>query len=108
MGGELVIFKESSLFKVGYSFDGENVFYPVRECHSTIGCDMPGSVQLIDNRLVFAHSKSGVHMLVSTDNETEEAVKPLSANIGALLLAEDGLKAACSVDSGRYYSYNFV
>lgn len=103
MGGELMIFKESSIFKVGYSFDGEDVFYPVRECHSAIGCDMPGSVQLIDNRLVFAHSKTGVHMLVSTDNETENAVKPLSANIGALLLSEDGLQNACSVDSGRYY-----
>ena len=42
-------------------------------------------------------------MLVSTDNEVENAVKPLSANIGALLLAEEGLKNACSVDSGRYY-----
>jgi len=103
MGGELVIFKESSIFKLGYSFDGEDVFCPVRECHSAIGCDMPGSVQLIDNRLVFAHTKSGVQMLVSTDNEVEDAVKPLSANIGALLLAEDGLENACSVDSGRYY-----
>ncbi len=103
MGGELVIFKEKSIFKIGYSFDGEEVFYPVTECHSTIGCDMPGSVQLIDNRLVFANSKSGVHMLVSTDNETENAVKPLSANINALLLDEDKLAEACSVDSGRYY-----
>lgn len=103
MGGELVIFKENSIFTVGYSFDGEDVYYPVRECHSTIGCDMPGSVQLIDNRLVFAHSKSGVHMLISTDNEIENAVKPLSANIGSLLLGEEGLKDACSVDSGRYY-----
>ena len=103
MGGELVIFKESSIFKLAYSFDGEEVFYPVKECHSTIGCDMPGSVQLIDNRLVFANSKSGVHMLVSTDNESENAVKPLSANIGALLLGEERLSEACSVDSGRYY-----
>ncbi len=103
MGGELVIFKENSIFKLAYSFDGEEVFYPVKECHSTIGCDMPGSVQLIDNRLVFANSKSGVHMLVSTDNATENAVKPLSANIGALLLAEERLSEACSVDSGRYY-----
>ncbi len=103
MGGELVIFKENSIFKLGYSFDGEDVFYPVRECHSAIGCDMPGSVQLIDNRLVFANSRSGVHMLVSSDNESENAVKPLSANIGTLLLGENGLKDACSVDSGRYY-----
>ncbi len=103
MGGELVIFKESSIFTVGYSFDGQDAYYPVKECHSTIGCDMPGSVQLIDNRLVFAHSKKGVHMLVSTDNALENAVKPLSANIDALLLEEDSLAQACSADYGRYY-----
>lgn len=103
MGGELVIFKKRSIFSVGYAFDGEDVFYPVRECHSAMGCDMPGSVQLVDNRLVFAHSQSGVHMLISTSNEIENAVKPLSANIGRLLLSESGLKDACSVDFGRYY-----
>jgi hypothetical protein len=103
MGDELIIFKENSIFAVGYSFDGEEVYYPVRECHSTIGCDMPGSVQLIDNRLVFAHSKSGVHILVSTDNDLENIVKPISANVGPLLLKESGLKEACSCDYGRYY-----
>lgn len=103
MGGELVIFKQRSIFSVGYAFDGEDVFYPVRECHSAMGCDMPGSVQLIDNKLVFAHSQSGVHMLISTSNEIENAVKPLSANIGRLLLGENDLEGACSVDFGRYY-----
>ncbi|MFA5676531.1 MAG: hypothetical protein WDA65_08440, partial [Christensenellales bacterium] len=34
MGGELVIFKQSSIFALGYVFDGIDVFYPVRECHS--------------------------------------------------------------------------
>ena len=103
MGGELVIFKQSSIFSVGYIFDGQDVFYPVRECHPAMGCDMPGSVQLVDNCLVFAHSKSGVHMLISTDNQTDNAVKPLSANISRLLLSESGLHDACSADFGRYY-----
>lgn len=103
MGEQLILFKESSIFAMGYSFDGENVYYPVRECHNAIGCDMPGSVQLIDNRLVFAHSRSGVHMLVSADNALENIVKPLSANINSLLLREQNLKAACSCDFERYY-----
>ncbi len=103
MGSELIIFKENSIFAIGYSFDGKDVYYPVRECHSTIGCDMPGSVQLIDNRLVFAHSKGGVYMLVSSNNELENIVKPISANINTLLLKEGNLKEACSVDYDRYY-----
>ena len=103
MGEQLILFKESSVFAVGYSFDGENVYYPVRECNNAIGCDIPGSVQLIDNRLVFAHSRSGVHMLVSASNALENIVKPLSANVNSLLLRERNLKSACSCDFGRYY-----
>jgi hypothetical protein len=103
MGEQLIVFKESSVFAIGYSYDGQDAYYPVRECHSAIGCDMPGSVQLIDNRLVFAHSRSGVHMLVSSDNALENIVKPISANINALLLRETGLKNACSCDHERYY-----
>lgn len=103
MGSELIIFKENSIFAVGYSFDGQDVYYPVRECHSAIGCDMPGSVQLIDNRLVFAHSKGGVYMLASSNNDLENIVKPISANINSLLLAEKDLKGASSCDYDRYY-----
>ena len=103
MGDELIIFKEKSIFAVGYSFDGKDVYYPVRECHSAIGCDMPGSVQLIDNRLVFAHSKDGVYMLMSSNNELENIVKPISANINPFLLKENNLKDACACDYDRYY-----
>lgn len=103
MGDELILFKESSIFAVGYSFDGEDVYYPVRECHNAIGCDVPDSVQLIDNRLVFAHTKGGVYMLVGTGNALENIVKPISANVNALLLKEDNLAEACSVDHDRRY-----
>ncbi len=103
MEGELIIFKTSSIFAVGYSFDGVDVFYPVRECHSSIGCDMPGSLQLVDNKLVFCNSKKGVHMLISSTNKLENTVKPLSANINSMLLSESGLSRACSTDFERYY-----
>ncbi len=103
MGEQLILFKENSVFAVGYSFDGENVYYPVRECNNSVGCDMPGSVQLIDNRLVFGHSRSGINMLVSTNNALENIVKPLSANINTLLLREKNLQNAVSCDFSRYY-----
>lgn len=103
MAGEMIIFKEHSIFAVGYMFDGQNVYYPVRECHSRIGCDMPDSVQLIDNQLVFANSRNGVHMLISSSNKLENTVKPLSANINPLLLKESDLTDAVSCDYERYY-----
>ena len=103
MEGELIIFKTDSIFAIGYSFDGVDVYYPIRECHSNIGCDMPGSIQLVDNRLVFCNSKKGVHMLISSSNKLENTVKPLSANINSLLLSEIELSGACSADFERYY-----
>jgi hypothetical protein len=106
--GQLIIFKESSLFAVSYVFDGENVFYPVREFNSAIGCDMPGSVQLIDNNLVFGNSIQGIFMIVSTEGASEENVKPLSGNINGQklnpgLLQETTLQAATSIDFDRKY-----
>ena len=106
MGGELIIFKTDSIFAIGYSFDGVDVYYPVRECHTSIGCDMPGSLQLVDNRLVFCNSKEGVYMLISSSNTLENTVKPLSANINPMLLEEAGLTDACSADYERYYWLN--
>ena len=103
MRNELVIFKESSIFAVGYAFDGVDAYFPVRECHSSIGCDVPKSVQLIDNQLVFCNSKNGVYILISTSNDLENIVKPLSANINALLLKEADLDDAVSTDWGQYY-----
>lgn len=103
MANQLVIFKTNSIFAVGYNFDGKDAYYPVAECQSSIGCDMPGSVQLIDNRLVFGNTRHGIMMLISTSGALENNVKPLSANINAQLLKERGLAGACSADFGRYY-----
>jgi len=102
-GGELIIFKTRSLFAVTYEFDGQDVYYPLREFNSTIGCDMPGSVQLIDNSLVFANTYGGVFTIVTTAGKQEENVKPVSANINMSLLHETNLAAATSVDYDRKY-----
>lgn len=103
MANQLVIFKTNSIFAVGYNFDGKDAYYPAAECQSTIGCDMPGSVQLVDNRLVFGNTRRGIMMLISTSGALENNVKPLSANVNAQLLKERGLEDACSADFDRYY-----
>ena len=103
MQGRMIIFKQNSIFSVGYAFDGEDVYYPVTECHSSIGCDVPGSVQLIDNTVVFANTRGGIYILIGYDNNMENIVKPLSANINGLLLKESGLPDACSCDYEQYY-----
>jgi hypothetical protein len=107
-GGELIIFKERSIFAISYSFDGETVYYPVREFNSSVGCDIPKSVQLIDNCLVFANTRDGVMRIVSTENSSEDKVKPISGNINGVplrpgLLQENNLAAAVSIDYDRKY-----
>lgn len=106
--GQLIIFKERSLFSVGYEFDGTNVYYPVKEFNSVIGCDMPDSVQLIENSLVFANTYGGVYIIINTAGSAEENVKPISGNINGTekrpgLLQETNLKAASSIDYERKY-----
>jgi hypothetical protein len=106
--GELIIFKTSSLFSISYVFDGTQVFYPIREFNSAIGCDMPGSVQLIDNNLVFGNSRQGVFMIASTAGTAEENVKPISGNINGSklspgLLQEPDILTATSIDFDRKY-----
>ena len=106
--GSLIILKEHSLFKVDYVFDGAEVYYPVTEFNSMIGCDIPKSVQLIDNNLVFANTIGGVFMIINTNNSAEENVKPISNNINGTrlkngLLDEATLTAATSVDYDRKY-----
>jgi len=78
----------------------------IRCLNPTIGCDMPGSVQTVGNRLVFANTDGGVYIVVSTSRESERNVQPISRNIDPKLDAEDrdAKKAATSVCfEGRYW-----
>lgn len=111
-GGSLIVFKERSVFSIGYEFDGADVYYPIKEINSSIGCDMPLSIQLIDNSLIFFNSLSGGYALISIDGSNENAIKPISGNInggassGLLDMDENDLKAATSVDFSRKYWLN--
>lgn len=108
--GELIIFKKNSIFAISYNFDGQDVYYPVREFNSSIGCDMPKSVQLIDNNLVFGNTKYGVMMVISTTGTAEENIKPVSGNIngtklkpGLLQETAANLLHATAIDYDRKY-----
>ncbi len=49
--------------------------------NATVGCDVPGSIQLIDNKLTWLNSKLGLCTLVSTNIVDERNVRPISRNI---------------------------
>ncbi|MGI6336974.1 MAG: hypothetical protein ACOXZM_07985 [Eubacteriales bacterium] len=102
----LILFRARGLASVEFTGSGADIAYQLRTLNPVIGCDMPDSVRTVGNRLVWANTYAGVHMLVSTAREYERNVHNISRNINPLLLAEadSDLIAASSVDfDGCYY-----
>ncbi|OXM17319.1 hypothetical protein [Paenibacillus herberti] len=117
---KLVYLKERSLYFTSYSnpvtqgFWGASQIgasFPLYPINGAIGCDMPGSVQIIDNNIVFFNSELGGFILLQTSLKDERNVQPISGNIngqptrpGLLDLPRSDLQAASSVDfDGRYW-----
>lgn len=117
---KLVYLKERSLYFTTYSnpvtqgFWGASQIgasFPLYPINGAIGCDMPGSVQIIDNNVVFFNSELGGFILLQTSLKDERNVQPISGNIngqptrsGLLDLPKVDLQAASSVDfDGRYW-----
>ena len=77
----------------------------IRCLNPVVGCDMPGSVRTVGNRLVFANTDGGVYIIVSTSRESERNVQPISRNIDPMLRAEDRalrVSASSVCFDGRY------
>lgn len=109
MYGNLLIFTENSVFKMSHNITSNNVYYSVKEISNETGCDCPDSVQLIDNRVVFANSRKGVFIVDSANDTGEHNIKPISGNInegfgrGLLECDPDKIKNSYSVDFDRKY-----
>lgn len=105
----LIILKENSIFSVNYSFDGETVTFPVTVVSDFIGCEMPNSIQIINNKPTFAN-KNGIYIIDVTENSSERNVKPLSYNIntekGYLRHDKTSLYNAVSIDYNGKYMLN--
>jgi len=104
----LVVFKERSMYAVTYDFNGGSPRFPLALLNESNGCDMPYTIQLIKNNLVWANTYNGVMILNSTDIKDEKNVSPLSENINGTnrvngLLQESNLKQATSVDFDGHY-----
>jgi len=109
---QMVALKERSLHRIEYYFNetanaAEFLAYPL---NAGIGCDCPGSIQIIDNYIVFLNSQKGVQIVERTDVRTEKNVRSISDLInrgpgrpGLLDENEDALRAATSFDDGKYY-----
>lgn len=61
------------------------VYFPLTQIHDTIGCDIPSSIQLCRNRLVWACSDGKVYTLVGNNQYSERNVYCVSDMIGSKL-----------------------
>lgn len=118
----LVIFKEHEIYSAEYVsgntytaqdvIDGKVVdvtanaaVFPITPINSGIGCDCPNTIQLCNNRLIWATSDGAVYGLMAANQASERNVRKLSAMIESRLKAEDRylLKSALSCDVDGHY-----
>lgn len=118
----LVIFKEHEIYSAEYVsgstytaqdvIDGKIVdvtanaaVFPITPINSGIGCDCPNTIQLCNNRLIWATSDGEVYGLMAANQASERNVRKLSAMVEARLKAEDTymLKRALSCDYDGHY-----
>ena len=109
----LIIFKPKEIFSVSYSFSKdtngtERMILSSQPVNNEVGCDMPNTIQYIDNRLTWGNTIYGICTLCSTAILDERNVRVVSRNINGGerepgLLAEANLKDALAIDyDGKY------
>ena len=105
----LVIFKERS---VGRSSMGarvkrsgwERLTMNYAAINAAIGCDLPGSIQLVENNLVFASTRNGVCIVRDSSSAYENNILPISRKVdnGLMTLLQKAV-SVCSHDDGERY-----
>lgn len=110
----LVIFQKSQIGRCTFStseVDGRTfVSMDYTVINPRIGCDLPKTVQLIENNLVFANTKRGVMLIKDTTSAYENNIVVLSTNVekpveqaGILYDLNTAPEQARSLDDGRRY-----
>ena len=105
----LVIFKERSIGRAQLSTQemaGGRVLLSMdyTAINAGIGCDLPGSIQLIENNLVFANTRNGVCIVRDSSAAYENNITPISRKVDNELLGLlQKADTVCSHDDGERY-----
>ncbi|MBP3580815.1 MAG: hypothetical protein J6K12_06170 [Clostridia bacterium] len=109
MYDSLLIFTDRSIYRMSYKLVDTGGFFSVKQITSNVGCDVPKSIQLVENRVVFANSAYGIHIVYYADETGELNVLPISGNVndgvdGILTCDTELLKNGFSLDyDNKYY-----
>jgi len=117
--GQLVVFKNRSVGKVSMDLttvenksDTTNRVYiemDYTQINSRIGCDLPWTIQLIDNNLVFCNSSQGVHYIKDSSSAYENNIICVSTKVNGdngrvgLLERVRGANIVSSFDDDKRY-----
>jgi hypothetical protein len=108
----LVVFKDKSIYSMEYLNNSGTVSFPTKVINDAVGCDIPGSIQLINDNPVWCNTYRGVYILWTNGSIKEEKnVRLISDNIngspyktGILDETSENLLLASSFDfEGKYY-----
>ena len=115
--GMLVVFKTNSVGKAEYGTtdidDKTYITMNYTNINSRIGCDLPWSIQLVENNLVFCNTEQGVHIVLNSSSALENNIVCISEKINGsgsngLLRAVRRAKSVCSVDSEAKYLLTII
>ena len=80
--GYLLIFTADTVSRMTYVYTQDyGGYFSVSTIHESIGCDIPESIALADNRTVFANTYGGIYLVDSTDIFDRLNIVPISRNI---------------------------
>lgn len=111
----LLVFKERSVGKASYgveTVDGrDSISYTYASINARIGCDLPWTIQLIENNIVFCNTQGGVHVVRDSSSALENNIECISRNVNGteqrpgLLrdIREAGKDLTCSFDDDNRY-----
>lgn len=111
---ELIIFKERSIGKAGWSIEEvsgrDSISLTYSRVNDRTGCDRPWTIALVENNLVFVDSRRGLCRLQSASAAYENNVDLLSRKVsgsaqrpGLLRALEETESAVGFDDGGRYW-----
>ena len=110
---DLILFKNYSVGKLVFDVQAvderDSISFTYQRINSKIGCDLPWSIQLVENNLVFCNTSRGVHYVASSSAAYENNIICISDKVngdGATGLLHDIRNASVVTstdDNERYW-----
>ena len=83
--GALIVFKERTVGRATYGVENvdnrNSISLTYTEINDRIGCDLPWTIQLVENNLVFCNTSSGAHIVRDSSSAMENNIECISRNV---------------------------